>query len=367
MSNSNVIEVSESSVTAQINGRAFGKQVIASDDGSAINKLSIVFGGFTIDNYDGFLYQVFAATEVTRKFVIGDDGTVDLRITFTDYLGLWASPDFINNGREGVPDDISAKTASITVKNFDGSWLYENGDMSGNVSLNMTDAVVGDEEVFSVFWYDYNQADGYANDWRMVKLQSEARDAGGEVVKGTASADAVASNYGDDALIGKAGDDVLKGGKGDDMLFGGTGDDRLFGGKGADTLIGGVGNDMLMGGRGQDVFIFANAAEKSTTIQERGFTYSYEGEGDYGFGKDIIKGYDSGEVLNFLHSAHSDLKISYGDFADDGEANFTISDGDNTVTLEGIRGDTIVNIVDMSGVVMEGAAEDFIATTLDIV
>lgn len=39
MSNSNVIEVSESSVTAQINGRAFGKQVIASDDGSAINKL----------------------------------------------------------------------------------------------------------------------------------------------------------------------------------------------------------------------------------------------------------------------------------------------------------------------------------------
>ena len=75
-------------------------------------------------------------------------------------------------------------------------------------------------------------------------------------------------------MFGQDGNDSLSGGNGADTLSGGAGNDILRGGAGNDSLVGGTGNDSLWGNAGADTFVYAS-----------------------GDGKDIIYGFESGDLL----------------------------------------------------------------------
>ena len=97
----------------------------------------------------------------------------------------------------------------------------------------------------------------------------------GEIINGTASADALDGGLGNDSIFGNVGDDTLKGFAGDDTLEAGGGNDSLLGGDGDDMLIimdtifafldGGAGTDTLtVGGGGTVNFDFIGVQNSST-------------------------------------------------------------------------------------------------------
>ena len=74
----------------------------------------------------------------------------------------------------------------------------------------------------------------------------------GNIMFGTASADALTGGSKNDLIIGFEGNDVLSGGGGNDCLVGGSGQDILNGGSGNDIHDGGPQNDIINGGSGND-------------------------------------------------------------------------------------------------------------------
>ena len=86
-------------------------------------------------------------------------------------------------------------------------------------------------------------------------LDSRAREAGLQLVKGSNKADTLnARSFGTAALIleGQDGDDSIWSGEGPDSIKGGTGTDFIDGGNGGDTLEGGDQSDVINGGDGDD-------------------------------------------------------------------------------------------------------------------
>lgn len=92
------------------------------------------------------------------------------------------------------------------------------------------------------------------------------------VLTGTAGADALTGGLKADTLTGGAGGDVLRGGEGNDRLLGGEGNDRLFGGAGKDTLQGDAGADS--------------------------FFFSALGDLGLGAARDVIAGWNAGDVID---------------------------------------------------------------------
>jgi len=74
----------------------------------------------------------------------------------------------------------------------------------------------------------------------------------GNIMFGTAGADALTGGSKNDLIIGFEGNDVLSGGGGNDCLVGGSGQDILNGGSGNDIHDGGHQNDIINGGSGND-------------------------------------------------------------------------------------------------------------------
>ena len=75
----------------------------------------------------------------------------------------------------------------------------------------------------------------------------------GQLIPGTAQADALSGGTGNDTIVGLNGADTLAGNDGNDEIIGSRGNDSLFGQDGDDTLAGRQGNDRLFGGDGNDV------------------------------------------------------------------------------------------------------------------
>lgn len=74
----------------------------------------------------------------------------------------------------------------------------------------------------------------------------------GNIMFGTAGADALTGGSRNDLIVGFEGNDVLSGGGGNDCLVGGSGQDILNGGSGNDIHDGGFQNDIINGGSGND-------------------------------------------------------------------------------------------------------------------
>ncbi len=96
------------------------------------------------------------------------------------------------------------------------------------------------------------------------------------------------SNWGGAAsMVGGGGNDSIWGDAGNDTLSGGSDNDRLYGDAGNDLLKGGTGNDSLWGGDGSDTFIYSS-----------------------GDGKDVILGFDSGDLLQITGAFTASYNIS---------------------------------------------------------
>lgn len=96
------------------------------------------------------------------------------------------------------------------------------------------------------------------------------------------------SNWGGAAsMVGGGGNDSIWGDAGNDTLSGGSDNDRLYGDAGNDLLKGGTGNDSLWGGDGSDTFIYSS-----------------------GDGKDVIFGFDSGDLLQITGAFTASYNIS---------------------------------------------------------
>jgi Ca2+-binding RTX toxin-like protein len=111
--------------------------------------------------------------------------------------------------------------------------------------------------------------------------------AGDDVLRGTASRDALRGGPGDDRLVGGRGRDELDGADGDDVLLlgpgrdngdGGEGDDRIDGGPGADDIAGRGGADVIRGGTGADAIWPGESIDRVDTGPGRG---SLDTSGDY--------------------------------------------------------------------------------------
>ena len=126
----------------------------------------------------------------------------------------------------------------------------------------------------------------------------------GNIIFGTAGADALTGGSKNDLIIGFEGNDVLSGGSGNDCLVGGSGRDILNGGSGNDIHDGGSQNDIINGGSGNDQI-------------------------DGGLGNDFI-------------DAGSDNDIVSGDNGNDningGSGNDTLTGGNGTDTVRGGSG-----------------------------
>ncbi|KAF0181745.1 MAG: hypothetical protein IV086_06660 [Hyphomonadaceae bacterium] len=70
-------------------------------------------------------------------------------------------------------------------------------------------------------------------------------------------------SYDDPGVV--QGADVLNGGAGDDAIYANGGNDTVDGGGGDDTISGDAGADRLTGGGGDDQFLYASAAESTST------------------------------------------------------------------------------------------------------
>ena len=135
---------------------------------------------------------------------------------------------------------------------------------------------------------------------------------------------------GNDTFHGREEDSTVYAGAGDDRLFGGGGADVLDGGAGRDLLIGGTGDDVLTGGAGRDRFIF--------------------GAGD---GNDRITDFDTAsdslELRGFLGAGQTIADaVSYG------TEGMILSNGTDSILLEGIGSETSVSLDAANGAVVFG-------------
>ena len=108
---------------------------------------------------------------------------------------------------------------------------------------------------------------------------------------------------------GGDGDDTIWANKGGNFLFGDEGGDRLVGASGNDVIAGGSGDDSMHGGGGDDVFTFCE-----------------------NWGADTVRQRAFGTVT---------LWFASGDLSNWDAATLTYTDGENSVTVSGVRADEI--------------------------
>ena len=159
------------------------------------------------------------------------------------------------------------------------------------------DVAIGlDIAVYSGVFNDYNIVDLGSSSFTITDLNSGDGDDGadtivnfervefsdrtvtttGEIINGTAGADALDGGLGNDSIFGNVGDDTLKGFAGEDTLEAGGGNDSLLGGDGDDMLIimdtifafldGGADTDTLTVGGGNTVNFDFIGVQSSATI-----------------------------------------------------------------------------------------------------
>jgi serralysin len=132
-----------------------------------------------------------------------------------------------------------------------------------------------------------------------------------DLIGGGEGNDTINAGAGDDYILAHEGNDSVSGGSGNDLIETNIGNDTLDGGTGNDTLRPGQGDDEMSGGTGNDTFVIGRD-----------------------WGDDVISDFSiSADTLDFQGSG---LDIADLDITGSG-GNTIISDGTNTLTLEGVN------------------------------
>ena len=118
---------------------------------------------------------------------------------------------------------------------------------------------------------------------------------------------------GNDVFKLGGGNDQVFAGDGNDKLIGGSGRDKLFGGDGRDRLDGGTGKDQLFGGNGDDVFLIRNKT-----------------------GKDVIRDFETGDVINLARHSAVDGFDELMDAGRDTRAGAVFDLGADTLIVKGV-------------------------------
>ena len=134
-------------------------------------------------------------------------------------------------------------------------------------------------------------------------------------ITGNSLANSIIGGKGADTLNGGNGNDTLTGGNGNDKLYGDNGNDVLRGGNGNDSLWGGLGNDTLFGDAGNDTFIYKN-----------------------GDGKDVISGFESGDLLSITGTFSASYNKSKK------EIYFKVGSTANAITLNNFGSTTTFHV-----------------------
>ena len=173
---------------------------------------------------------------------------------------------------------------------------------------------------------------------------SDVEITGEQAVAEDTSDDTLDGGLGDDALYGQGGDDTLTGGEGNDILTGGDGfQDSLTGGAGNDTLIDTDGVLEAHGGEGSDIITVsfdANWDDDANGATDPTSANRITG----GTGADVIT--VTMASLGFVLALDAD------------EAVADIADGDDTVTLQGIYGSSLITLGGGNDTLVGGDGDD---------
>ncbi len=153
--------------------------------------------------------------------------------------------------------------------------------------------------------------------------------------------DTLNGGEGNDTLIGSIGNDVFNGQAGADSILGGTGNDALFGGAGIDTLDGQAGDDTLDGQGGDDVLLGGDGDDTFTLGSGAGGQDSVDG-GD-GLNTIVANGTGNADTLS-VGQASNLLVVTRGG------ATITAVALVQTVTVNGLGGNDLITVGDLSGV-----------------
>ena len=144
---------------------------------------------------------------------------------------------------------------------------------------------------------------------------------------------------GDDTITGGAGDDTIYGNDGDDILSGGADNDILTGGDGfQDSLTGGTGNDQLLD---SDGVLEAHAGEGNDIITID-FDAAWDNDDNIGTDPASNNRITGGHGADIITVTMASLGFVLALDAD--EAVASNQDGDDSVTLQGLYGSSLITL-----------------------
>ena len=236
---------------------------------------------------------------------------------FAEKHGVWAAGYVAQHLGFAGGWNGTAELAAIAGKNkFTDRFI---GSADANVVV-LTDDANGDA-LFADNIYD---SLGNAN--RITLIDEILAGSGDDIIDMTSTRWQHANNM---TYKGGAGDDVIWSGNGSsNILYGDSGNDRLVGGSQNDHLIGGSGNDSMHGGGGSDIFCFGG-----------------------NWGNDTVEQLADGNVTLWFESGSLDNWNS---------ETLTYTDGDNSVTVSGVKEVTLNFGGDISSL-PAGAFSDYVS------
>ena len=219
-----------------------------------------------------------------------------------DYLNL-ATHTALQLG--GTPDDYQFQLS------FDSGMKITKGDNNISVGGQIFEAL---ERIESIY-FDHDTWSGEDVALNILETAfSNVHTRGDDVITGDAKNDSFTGGDGNDTMDGADGSDVIYGGYGGDKLSGGSGYDILYGGYGNDTLLGGDQSDFLDGGAFNDILDGGLDSD----------LYYFKGS----FGTDTIVDAAGDSII--VKGSIFDYKIAL-----DKNVNLSITNGDNSITLNG--------------------------------
>ncbi|MEO1150647.1 MAG: calcium-binding protein [Pseudomonadota bacterium] len=276
---------------------------IGSDTVNGGNDGDIISGGGDNDTLNG---------EAGDDFVFGDSGD--------DFVLGSLGNDFLTG--DSGNDTLIGNAGFDTLEGGDG-----NDRLEGRFNADNLSGELGNDTLFGGAGGDTLNGG--------VSFDSLFGEDGNDVLNGGNNADNLLGGFGDDTLNGDQGLDRLFGGLGNDTLNGGLDIDALFGDLGNDVLNGDEGNDRLFGGAGFDT-LNGGAGDDELSGNFNADTFVFED----GFGNDVITDFDQPNAFERIDLSGVTNITNFMDVQNnltmDGNGNAVITDGVNTITINGV-------------------------------
>jgi len=275
-------------------------------------------GGTNLDLLNGGAGDDSLLGEGAADTINGGDGN--------DFISGAAGND-VGFGDAGDDTLLGGENGADSLDGGDG-----NDSISGGSNFDTLLGGTGNDTIFGDTGAD--NLDGGAGDDSLnggTNLDTIIGGAGNDTIDGGGAADLISVVSGLNFIIGGAGNDTVTGGSDSDTIDGGSGADNLDGDAGNDTIDGGSNLDTITGGDGDDILTGGGAGDRFVFADNFGndritdFTIGSVGANPEQIDLSALTGITD---LNDLTTNHLSADPVTGDAI--------ITDGSNTITLEGI-------------------------------